>query len=469
MRGRLASPAHAGVREPLGPPASTSPTLIEPRRRGRAGTGRRIRPGYDASSTSWSRRSPTRAAGSPSSSARERERTGIKSLKVGYNKVFGYYLEVTHANLRACRADYQRKQTLVSAERYVTPELKEYEARIRRRRGADRRAGGGALFAALLRADRRARRPRCSRTAGALAHARRPRRAGRGRGRARLRAGPTLDDGDALAHRGRAPPGRRGGARAPAALRAERLPTSTPTARRSSILTGPNMAGKSTYLRQVALIVLLAQIGSVRPGRPRRGSGVVDRIFTRVGAQDDLAAGAEHLHGRDDRDGQRSCATPRRAAWSSSTRSGAAPAPSTASRSPARWSSTSTTARRRARRSSRPTTTSWPRWPTRCRACATFNVDVREEGGEVVFLHRVVPGGGRPQLRHPRRPAGRPAGQRDAPRRGDPAPSSSGRREPANHDDLLAELLQPSTPARLSPIEALNWLWNIDAAVRRWT
>ncbi|MCK7471666.1 MAG: hypothetical protein MZU95_13510 [Desulfomicrobium escambiense] len=107
---------------------------------------------------------------------------------------------------------------------------------------------------------------------------------------------------------------------------------STTARTRSLVITGPNMAGKSTVLRQVALIVLMAQMGSLRAGRGGAQLGLVDRIFTRVGALDNLARGQSHLHGRDDRRPPTSCTTPARAAWSCSTRSAAAPAPSTGCR-----------------------------------------------------------------------------------------------------------------------------------------
>ena len=118
---------------------------------------------------------------------RERERTGITSLKVGYNKVFGYYLEVTHANSGAVPADYERRQTLSNAERYVTPELKEYEAKVL---GAEERivALEGTLFDALRGRVRRARSPGCSETARRARAARRAGVAGRDRDGRAVRA-----------------------------------------------------------------------------------------------------------------------------------------------------------------------------------------------------------------------------------------------------------------------------------------
>lgn len=214
----------------------------------------------------------------------ERERSGIKSLKVGYNKVFGYYIEVTRANLDAVPADYIRKQTLVNAERFVTPELKEQEALILH---AEERVAEleGQLYREVLQQVAACSR-RLLATAQALAQAdvyvalaEVARRNGYCR--------PVLDDGPVIETRaGRHP------------VVEQNLPglSFVPNDVRLSpdeqvlIITGPNMSGKSTYLRQVALIVLLAQIGSFVPAAEAH-IGVVDRIFTRVGAQDEITAG----------------------------------------------------------------------------------------------------------------------------------------------------------------------------------
>ncbi|MGB9920417.1 MAG: DNA mismatch repair protein MutS [Moorellales bacterium] len=217
--------------------------------------------------------------------ARERQRTGIKSLKVGYNRVFGYYLEVSKPNLSLVPPDYRRKQTLANAERYVTPELAQYEELILE---AEEKlvALEQQLFAELRREVVRAA-AQIQKTAGivavwdclqALAEA-----AGR-YGYVR----PEVDDSSHLIIReGRhpvveryLPPG-------------EFVSNDTfldGVEQRLVILTGPNMAGKSTYMRQVALIVLMAQMGSFVPAQSAR-IGVVDRIFTRVGATDDLVFG----------------------------------------------------------------------------------------------------------------------------------------------------------------------------------
>jgi DNA mismatch repair protein MutS len=216
--------------------------------------------------------------------ARERERTGITSLKVGFNKVFGYYLEVTKANLDKVPDDYVRKQTLTNGERYFTPELKEWEEKVF---GAEDRIGQleVELFAEI--------RERVARSVARL------------QGTAERVA--TLDVLAGLAHvavrSGYVRPDVHTGFELE--IRAGRHPvveTMMPSEEfipndlvldengHIIVLTGPNMAGKSTVLRQIGLIQLLAQIGSFVPADAAR-LPVSDRIFTRVGASDNLARG----------------------------------------------------------------------------------------------------------------------------------------------------------------------------------
>ena len=215
---------------------------------------------------------------------RERERSGIKSLKVGYNKVFGYYIEVSRSNLEAVPAEYIRKQTLVNGERFITPELKEQEALILH---AEERAAEleARLYREVLQEVGKAA-PRLLATAQTLAQidayvalAEVARRYGYCR--------PVLDDGPSIEIvEGRHPVVERNLGDLAFVPNDLRLSPDE----QILVITGPNMSGKSTYLRQAALIVLLAQIGSFVPAREAH-IGVVDRIFTRVGAQDEISAG----------------------------------------------------------------------------------------------------------------------------------------------------------------------------------
>ena len=216
--------------------------------------------------------------------ASERERTGIPSLKVGYNKVFGYYIEVTKAHKHAVPDDYERRQTLTNAERYATPELKQYEARVL---GAEEQAlrRERELLAALcdLVAERLTRLQRVARMVAQLdVFAALAETAARER-----YVRPELTEGMELDLRQSRhpvvervlPPGKF----IPNDIRLD-------DAGRVILLTGPNMAGKSTVLRQTGLAVVLAQMGSFVPA-DEATVGVVDRVFTRVGASDSLGGG----------------------------------------------------------------------------------------------------------------------------------------------------------------------------------
>jgi DNA mismatch repair protein MutS len=216
---------------------------------------------------------------------RERKRTGISSLKVGYNKVFGYYIEVTKSNLDMVPEDYVRKQTLVGGERFITPELKEYENKVlgseERLKNLEYEVFGGILDAVKNEADL------LTRTAGALAFADCLASLAVVAKRYDYVRPEVVDDGIIEIADGRHPVLER-------VMSGERfIPNSTSMDVNFSmlhILTGPNMAGKSTYMRQVALIALLAQMGSFVPASSAR-IGVCDRIFTRIGASDFLSKG----------------------------------------------------------------------------------------------------------------------------------------------------------------------------------
>jgi len=216
---------------------------------------------------------------------RERQRTGIKSLKVGYNRVFGYYIEISRANLNLIPSDYIRKQTLSEAERFFTPELKEYESLIlnAQEKIADLESAIfrqlcqqiGAAGEQILGTARAIAQidVLCSLAETAVRHG---------------YVKPTLTTDDVVDIKG---------GRHPIVEQSIGKDSFVPNDAYLSnkdnqliMLTGPNMSGKSTYLRQVALIVLLAQTGSFVPADSAH-IGIVDRIFTRIGEQEDLAAG----------------------------------------------------------------------------------------------------------------------------------------------------------------------------------
>ena len=216
---------------------------------------------------------------------KERERTGISSLKVGFNSVFGYYLEVTRANARLVPQDYIRKQTLVNAERYINEELKGYEEKVLHAQER-REAREYDLFVGIrgrIAADIRRIQETASRIADLDALASLAEVAELyGYCRPQVDAEETLEIAD-----GRHPVVERIVGAAGFVPNDVRLDLER---NRLLIITGPNMAGKSTYIRQVALIVLMAQMGSFVPASRAR-IGVVDRIFTRIGASDNLARG----------------------------------------------------------------------------------------------------------------------------------------------------------------------------------
>jgi DNA mismatch repair protein MutS len=316
----------------------------------------------------------------------ERERTGIKNLKVGYNKVFGYYIEITKANSTQAPEEYIRKQTLVNAERYITPEMKEYETQVL---NAEERIR--EIEAELFREVCRKVGEQASKlleTARAL-------------GRLDVLAGlaeiavreeyvrPELVEDDILEiHDGRHPVveeyivGRRF------------VPNDTifEEGERVRVITGPNMSGKSTYLRQVALISLMAQMGSFVPARSAR-LGLTDRIFTRIGAQDEIHAGqstfmvemvetANILHHAT----RRSLLILDEIGRGTSTYDGLSIA----------WAVVEylhNHPRLRARTLFATHFHELTRLAEVLPGVRNYNVAVSEEGGQVVFLHKIVPGG----------------------------------------------------------------------------
>lgn len=215
----------------------------------------------------------------------EVERTGIGSLKIGYNRVFGYYIEISKANADKVPEEYERRQTLINSERYITPELKSKEAEIL---GAEDRICDleGRLFE-MLRVDVETYTARIQTLAANLAEC----DTLGSLARAALEYGfvrPEVDGSDLLEIEG----GRHPVIEAELATRPF-IPNDTLLDSREQqiwLITGPNMAGKSTYIRQVALIALMAHMGSYVPARRAR-VGLIDRIFTRVGATDYLTRG----------------------------------------------------------------------------------------------------------------------------------------------------------------------------------
>ncbi len=214
----------------------------------------------------------------------ERDRTGIKTLKVGYNKVFGYYIEISHGQVANAPSEYIRKQTLVNAERYITPEMKEYETLVLN--AEDRiheielrlfRETCSALSKSTGRLLNTAHNLAELDVLSALAES-----AALGK---YIR--PEVGEDDALDIReGRHPVVEQ-------MLKSERYVPNDITFEKGEVIrviTGPNMSGKSTYLRQAALITLMAQMGSFVPAASAK-IGLVDRIFTRIGAQDEIHAG----------------------------------------------------------------------------------------------------------------------------------------------------------------------------------
>ena len=257
---------------------------IDPEPSGSVGEGGVIRQGFSEEIDSLKAASVDARQYIAGLEHKERERAGVRSLKVGYNQVFGYYIEVPKSQADALPDDYIRRQTLTNAERYIIPELKEYESIVLNARER------------LAEAEEAAYRRVCRQIAEWVNHVFRVSTAIAqvdifcGLAQVAVDNGyvrPVVDEGDVISIRdGRHPVVER------VMPTGRYIPNDVELSGDSRVLviTGPNMAGKSTYIRQVALITLMAQVGSFVPAAEAH-VGLVDRIFTRVGLQDDLATG----------------------------------------------------------------------------------------------------------------------------------------------------------------------------------
>ncbi|MFL5552138.1 MAG: DNA mismatch repair protein MutS [Gemmatimonadaceae bacterium] len=243
-----------------------------------------IRIGVDAALDEWRALRDGGKDGIARIQKEERARTGISSLKVGYNKIFGYFIEVTNSNVHLVPEDYQRRQTLAGAERYVTASLKEYEERVLT--AAERVEDRERELFDNLRAQVGGQVARLQSVAQIIAELDVVASLAEVASRESYVRPVLVDDFSLEITAGRHPVVER------MMAREKFIPNDVALTEdaRMIILTGPNMAGKSTVLRQVGLIVLMAQIGSFVPATKAR-IGVVDRLFTRVGASDNLVRG----------------------------------------------------------------------------------------------------------------------------------------------------------------------------------
>ena len=431
-----------------------------------------IRPGFSAELDSIATAAGDAKGWVASLEKRERERSGVKNLKVGYNKVFGYYIEVTRSNLDAVPDEYIRKQTLVNAERFITPELKEYEALILN--AEERQAEVEARLFKEVCQQVGARSGPLLKTARALALLDVAATLAEVAVRNRY-ARPELTDDDVLEI---------AAGRHPVVEQAQRSEPFTPndlhfnSDERILVITGPNMAGKSVYLRQNALIVLMAQMGGFVPA-DRARIGIVDRIFTRIGAQDEVASGQSTFmvemvetanilnHAT-----TRSMLILDEVGRGTSTYDGLSIA----------WAVVEYLHNHPERRARTLFATHYhelTEMPEHLPAVRNYNLAVVDEGGQVVFLHQVIPGG-----------ADRSYGIHVAQLAGVPRPVTQ------RAEELLAQLesgeFRPGTPApkphqpvlfasehpvvvalrgldvsAMTPLEAINKLYELQRQVEK--
>ena len=456
---------------------------IEAEPSGSVGEGGVIRPGFSPELDRTRALSRDARGFIANLEAEERELTGIRNLKVGFNQVFGYYIEVSNSNLDAVPDHYQRRQTLTGGERYITPELKEFESQA-----LDAREKLEEMERSLYRQVCRQVAdygPAISRLASAIAHA----DVFAGLADVAVRHGyvrPELNNGVAI----RITDGRH-----PVVERVlgagEFVPNDVALDSDDAqimLITGPNMAGKSTYIRQVAIIVLMAQIGSFVPASSA-SIGLVDRIFTRVGLQDDLATGQSTFMV----EMVETAAILNQASWRSlvildeigrgtSTYDGLSIARAVVEHlhNNPRLGCKTLFATHYHELTELASTLPGVR---------NYSVAVSEEDGRVAFLRRIVPGGAdRSYGVHVAMLAGMPAavvsraqellthleqehgpgnaGSRRSRRNSDPSPQLSLPLFPSG-DDHLAQVLLGMDVSNLTPLEAINKLYELQEQARR--
>jgi len=424
-----------------------------------------IRPGYSAELDAIHNSSREARDWIANLESAERERTGIKSLKVGYNKVFGYYIEVTKSNAARVPDGYIRKQTLVNAERYITPEMKEYESLVLAAEDQIRDVENRVFQAVCGELSQDAARMLGSAQAiGRLDVVTTLAEVAALQGYTR----PELSDDEVLAiEDGRHPVVEQ-------LLSGQRfVPNDTvfEGGECVRVITGPNMSGKSTYLRQVALLVLMAQMGGFVPARSAR-IGLVDRIFTRIGAQDEIHAGqstfmvemvetANILHNAT----RRSLLVLDEIGRGTSTYDGVAIA----------WAVIEFIHNHPDLRARTLFATHYHELTTLADllpGVRNYNVAVAEQGRKVVFLHKIMPGGADKsygihvaELAGLPRPVVRRAGEillqfeANASQPGEPKVDSRQLRLFPESNPLLDELKELDVNS-LSPLEALNKLFS---------
>ena len=405
---------------------------------------------------------------------KERDRTGIKTLRVGYNKVFGYHIEVSKSGLSKVPADYIRRQTLVGGERFITPELKEYESRILSARERIEDLERTLYLQVCNQIGERA--PALLSLADGVAHIDVLAALGEVASRYGYVRPVLAEDGPIEIKAGRHPVVER--VMPPGTFVPNDTSLSTEEAQ-LIVLTGPNMAGKSTYIRQVALITLMAQVGSFVPAESTR-IGLVDRIFTRVGLQDDLATGqSTFMTEMVETASILNQATPRsmvildEIGRGTSTYDGLSIARSVVEYIHNNPRLGCMTLFATHYHELTELANALPR-------VRNFTVAVSEEGGEVVFLHRIVPGGADKSYGiHVAQLAGLPKSVvnrawevlRDLERDGRRQPGERGTTRPRKASSIQMPLFDGSSQleqelarldvANLTPLEAINKLYEL--------